>query len=75
VADIMHGLVRVLVEVLLIQTATLFLRTFGVGVVPSDSIAPWRQKNGKLVIQEWVAVVLGLILWLVGGAIVVGLLR
>ena len=73
-ADVVHALFRVVVEVLLVQTAALFLRMFGVGVVPSDSIAPWRRQNGRLVIQEWMAIVLGLILWLIGGAIVVGLL-
>jgi hypothetical protein len=65
---------RVIVELLFIQTARLFLRLFGIGVGSNESLLPWKRQNGQIVVQEWAAIILGLFLCIVIGAVVVGLL-
>ena len=73
--DILLSLFRILVEYLFIQAGALFFRMFGIGMVATDSIKPMRQQNGRRVVQEWAALIVGLFVWLIGGTIIVALLR
>lgn len=76
--DILFSLFRVLVELFFTKTGALVLRalSFGRIVVTDDfSFLPFSMARGTIAVQEWAALIFGMMFWAVVVTVIIGLSR
>jgi hypothetical protein len=75
-AELILRVLEALVELLFIRTAAFVLRPFNIVLAPSFSLVPFRrQQNGAIGMQEWLAAILGMIMWAFAGIVLFALFR
>jgi uncharacterized membrane protein len=72
--DIVAAALRVFAELFFVKTGALVLRAISFGhiaVVPEFSFLPFKRRGGTIAAQEWIALLIGMMFWIVIGTFVV----
>ena len=69
---------KVLAELLFVKTGALVLRALSFGritVVPEFSFLPFKRMGGTIAVQEWIALLIGMMFWIIAITFLVARLK
>jgi len=72
--DILVSIFKLLAELLFVKTGALVLRTMSFGhitVAPEFSFLPFKRVQGTIAAQEWIALLIGMMFWIIAVTLLV----
>lgn len=72
--DILVSIFRVVAELLFVKTGALILRAMSFGhitVAPEFSFLPFKRVQGTITAQEWIALLIGMMFWIIAVTFIV----